>query len=87
MKAVFKQYVIVFIQGRHLKDISEDYYGKVNVHADRIALYLKIVKIILRRSLGMDKWFDPTLYNVCNYLSMLGLKLNGKIMILILKPC
>ena len=26
--------------------------------------------------LGMDKWFHPTLYNGCNYLSMLGLKLN-----------
>ena len=24
----------------------------------------------------MDKWFHPTLYNGCNYLSMLGLKLN-----------
>ena len=27
-----------------------------------------------RWSLGMDKWFHPTLYNGCNYLSMLGLK-------------
>ena len=26
-------------------------------------------------SLGMDKWFYPTLHNGCNYLSMLGLKL------------
>ena len=26
-------------------------------------------------SLEMDKWFHPTLYNVCNYVSMLGLKL------------
>ena len=24
----------------------------------------------------MDKWFHPVLYNVCNYLSMLGLKQN-----------
>ena len=24
----------------------------------------------------MDKWFQPTLHNGCNYLSMLGLKLN-----------
>ena len=23
---------------------------------------------------GMDKWFDPTLYWACDYLSMLGLK-------------
>ena len=28
-----------------------------------------------RWSLGMDKWFHTTLYNGCNYLSMLGLKL------------
>ena len=27
-------------------------------------------------SLGMDKWFHPTVYNGCDYLSMLGLKLN-----------
>ena len=27
-------------------------------------------------SLGMDKLFHPTVYNGCNYLSMLGLKLN-----------
>ena len=27
---------------------------------------------------GMDKQFHPTLYNVCNYLSMPGLKLNQK---------
>ena len=27
-------------------------------------------------SLGMDKQFHPTFYNGCNYLSMLGLKLN-----------
>ena len=26
--------------------------------------------------LGMDKLFHPTVYNECNYLSMLGLKLN-----------
>ena len=25
--------------------------------------------------LGMDKWFHPTLYTGCNYISMLGLKL------------
>ena len=29
-----------------------------------------------RLSWGMDKWFDPILYNGCNYLSMLGLKLD-----------
>ena len=29
-----------------------------------------------RWNLGMDKWFHPTVYNGCNYLSMLGLKLN-----------
>ena len=29
-----------------------------------------------RWSLGMDKWFHPTLYWACDYLSMLGLKLN-----------
>ena len=29
-----------------------------------------------RWSLGMDKWIHPTLDNGCNYLSMLGLKLN-----------
>ena len=29
-----------------------------------------------RWSLGMDKWFHPTLYQACDYLSMLGLKLN-----------
>ena len=27
-------------------------------------------------SLGMDKWFHPTLYWACDYLSMLGLKLH-----------
>ena len=27
-------------------------------------------------SLGMDKWFHPILYWTCDYLSMLGLKLN-----------
>ena len=27
-------------------------------------------------SLGMDKWFHLTIYNGCNYLSILGLKLN-----------
>ena len=33
-------------------------------------------EITCRRSLGMDKSFQPTLCNVCNYLSMLELKLN-----------
>ena len=28
------------------------------------------------QSLGMDKYFHPTLYNGCNYLSMMVLKLN-----------
>ena len=40
--------------------------------------YLSIPKLqrLHRWSLGMDKWFHSTLYNGCNYLSMLGLKLN-----------
>ena len=40
--------------------------------------YLSIPKLQLwnRWSLGMDKWFNLTLYSVCDYLSMLGLKLN-----------
>ena len=40
--------------------------------------YLSIPKLhrCNRWSLGMDKLFHPTLYWACNYLSMLGLKLN-----------
>ena len=40
--------------------------------------YLSIPKLqrLYRWSLGMDKWFHPTLCTGCNYLSMLGLKLN-----------
>ena len=40
--------------------------------------YLSIPKLqrLHRWSLGMDKQFHPIHYNVCNYLSMLGLKLN-----------
>ena len=40
--------------------------------------YLSIPKLqrCSRWSLGMDKWFHPTLYNGCNYLSILCLKLN-----------
>ena len=40
--------------------------------------HLSIPKLqrLHRWSLGMDKQFHPTLYNGCNYLSMLGLKLN-----------
>ena len=40
--------------------------------------YLSIPKLqwLHHWSLGMDKQFHPTLYNGCNYLSMLGLKLN-----------
>ena len=40
--------------------------------------YLSIPKLqrCNRWSLGMDKLFHPTVYNVCNYGSMLGLKLN-----------
>ena len=40
--------------------------------------YLSIPKLqrYNRWSLWMDKWFHPTLYQACNYLSMLGLKLN-----------
>ena len=39
--------------------------------------YLSIPKLqrLHRWSLGMDKWFHRTLYNGCNNLSMLGLKL------------
>ena len=40
--------------------------------------YLSIHKLqrLHRWSLRMDKQFHPTFYNGCNYLSMLGLKLN-----------
>ena len=40
--------------------------------------YLSIPKLprLRRWSLWMDKWFLPPHYNGCNYLSMLGLKLN-----------
>ena len=40
--------------------------------------YLSIPKLqrLHRWSLGMDKQFHPTFCNGCNYLSMLGLKLN-----------
>ena len=40
--------------------------------------YLSIPKLqrLHRWSLGMDKKFRPILYWVCNYISMLGLKLN-----------
>ena len=40
--------------------------------------YLSIPKLqrCSRWSLGMDKLFHPTLYWVCDYLSMLGLRLN-----------
>ena len=40
--------------------------------------YLPILKLqrCNRWSLGMDKLFHPTLYWACDYLSMLGLKLN-----------
>ena len=40
--------------------------------------YLSIPKLqrLHRWSLGMDKSFHATLYNVCDYLSMLRLKLN-----------
>ena len=40
--------------------------------------YLSIPKLqrLYRLSLGMDKYFHPTLYWACDYLSMLGLKLN-----------
>ena len=39
--------------------------------------YLSIPSLqrLLRWSLGMDKSCDPTFYNECNYLYMLGLKL------------
>ena len=36
---------------------------------------LSIFRRLFRWSLRMDKKFHPTLYNGCNYLSMLGLKL------------
>ena len=40
--------------------------------------YLSIPKLqrLHRWSLGMDKYFHPMHHNGCNYLSMLGLKLN-----------
>ena len=40
--------------------------------------YFSIPKLqwLHRWSLGMDKWFHPTRHWVCNYLSILGLKLN-----------
>ena len=40
--------------------------------------YLSIPKLqrLHRWSLGMDKSFHPTHYQACNYLSMLGLKIN-----------
>ena len=40
--------------------------------------YLSIPKLqrLHRWSLGMDKYFHPILYNGCDYISMLGLKLN-----------
>ena len=40
--------------------------------------YLSIPKLqrFHRWSLGMDKQFHPTLYSTCDYLSMLGFKLN-----------
>ena len=40
--------------------------------------YLSVPKLqrLHRWSLGMDKLFHPTLYNGCDYLSMLGLRLN-----------
>ena len=39
--------------------------------------YLSLPKLqrLHRWSLGLDKWFHPTLYKPCDYLSMLGLKL------------
>ena len=39
--------------------------------------YLSIPKLerLHRWSLGMDKWFYPTLFWACNYFSLLGLKL------------
>ena len=39
-------------------------------------LSIPILQQCNRWSLGMDKQFYPRLYNGCNYLSMLGLKLN-----------
>ena len=43
--------------------------------------YLPIVKLqrLYRWSLGKDKQFHPTLYNGCNYLSMLGLTHWGRV--------
>ena len=39
-------------------------------------LFTRILAIAGFRSLGMDKWLNPALYNGCNYLSILGLKLS-----------
>ena len=40
--------------------------------------YLSVPKLqrLNRWSLGMDKWFHPTLHRACDYLSLLGLKLS-----------
>ena len=48
--------------------IDKQSYAKHNVRPN----YLSISKLhrLYRWSLGMDKWFLPTLYKRCNYLSM-----------------
>ena len=37
---------------------------------------LTVPKLLWLHKFRMDKWFHPAFYNGCNYLSMLGLKLN-----------
>ena len=43
---------------------------------DEVIALRCIPEQLQRWSLGMDKYFHPTLYNGCSYLSMLWLKLN-----------
>ena len=56
-----------------IRAVSNCMTGKV---WDEINLSIAKLQRLHRLSLGMDKWFHPTHYNGCKYLSMLGLKLN-----------
>ena len=53
--------------------MDKPYLPQINVEWNY--LYIPKLQWLHRWSLGMDKWFHPTLYNGRNYLSMLGLKL------------
>ena len=48
-----------------------DYFYMLKIRTQRIRLQWPPLLLI-----GMDKWFHPTLHHWCNYLSMMGLKLN-----------